>query len=698
MNYEYIYIRNHPSYDQYNVYKLGKTQDIIKRNDTYITGEFIEGNFILVIKVNTNDKVEDILQDNFIELNIRNTGGIEFYDRIIETLILPYLDSIGVIYEIITDEMLKALKRNQQNITDDYYKPLAHQKNVIDNITNFYEKNNIGKLLWSCGLGKTLLSIFIVQALKYKKILIGVPSRFLQKQFINEIIKLYPNQKNILCVGGDYYNSTTDNIVISKFIKRKNKDTIFIITTYHSCYLLLEQDFDFKIGDESHHLTGLENDETIGYKEFHKIKSLKTIYMTATAKIVDTKSDKKVYSMDDEQLFGKLIDEKTVKWAIDNKKITDYNLLILSNTENEITEIIVSLNIDVKNKELFMSAFMCLKAIDKYNDLTHVLICCNSTYNTELIKKYIDVLLEKNIFTIDKNIFYNEALHSNKKIDLENNIEKFKNAKYGIISSVYIFGEGFDLPKLNGVVFAENMISDIRTLQTSLRPNRLDKNYPDKMSYIIIPYMEHNDFNSDKEAFERVRIIVQKMRNVDEGIERKITISKLYKPEKTDETKKPIKIKAIKFVLQDTNQQLFDKINLRLKYSKALVSGLHEDMDEYNYVKELNKELKIKSKGEYTNCEKTHKHYIVDPMVYFTKKALWKNWYDFLGINTSNFAQEKTEWLSICKELNITSIEMYSEIIKNNKKLPEYPSEFYGNFSNIENELGLFRINKTRRH
>ena len=44
--------------------------------------------------------------------------------------------------------------------------------------------------------------------------------------------------------------------------------------------------------------------------------------------------------MNDEKIFGKCIDEKTIYWAILNKKITDYNLIILKNTEYEIDSII----------------------------------------------------------------------------------------------------------------------------------------------------------------------------------------------------------------------------------------------------------------------------------------------------------------------------------------------------------------------
>ena len=82
---------------------------------------------------------------------------------------------------------------------------------------------------------------------------------------------------------------------------------------------------------------------------------------------------------------------------------------------------------------------------------------------------------------------YNKALHSNLNINLEDEVNNFKNFTFGIISCVYIFGEGFDLPKLNGVVIGEKMTSDIRIVQSCLRPNRIEKDNPNKKAYIIIP-------------------------------------------------------------------------------------------------------------------------------------------------------------------------------------------------------------------
>jgi predicted helicase len=153
--------------------------------------------------------------------------------------------------------------------------------------------------------------------------------------------------------------------------------------------------------------------------------------------------------MDDKNIFGEVIDYKSINWAIENKKITDYNILIIKNNEEEINNIIKNLDLNnsiLDHKDLFLAAFMSLKSIEKYNqphlhrhdssvrNLTHILIYTNKTENSELVKKYVDIILDLNIINIDKNIIYNEALHSNNKENvIENEINKFKNASYGII-------------------------------------------------------------------------------------------------------------------------------------------------------------------------------------------------------------------------------------------------------------------------
>jgi len=601
--------------------------------------------------------------------------------------------------------------------TNEIIIPKDFQLNVLLLINNFYKNYNIGRLIYSCGLGKALLGILIVKKLNCKLVVIGVPSIYLQKQMRKEIMRIFNNHTNILYIGGEIEEnknyiiySTTNEDNINKFINIKSDECKFLITTYDSCHKLLNINFEFKIGDEAHHLVGSEFDKN--KHAFHKIKSNKSLFMTATEKIIDinnNKTNKVIYSMDDKNIFGEIIDFKSINWAIENKKITDYNLIILKNTEDEINNIINSLNLD-KNKEimdhkhLFLSAFMALKSIEKYNDLTHILIYTNKTENSELVKKYIDIILNLNIININKENYYNKALHSNSKekfndIKLSNGlikegeITKFKKASWGIISSVYIFSEGFDCPNLNGVVFCENMESDIRIVQSTLRPNRLDSNFPDKKAYIIIPYIDTENFITDNDSFDKCRKIIAKIRNVDDKILQKINVVSFNTPNSKSSNEKVMEKEGkINYPHIISNINDLEKIILRLRYSKALDSIYSEEQNEFNYVKQLNKELNIQSSEEYADkiMKDKHKNYIENPEEYFKLKGVWTNWYDFIGVNTTKFIQDKNDWINFCKEKNVKSLDDYKELCKLYDVLPTNPAYFYKDFVSIPIELGLY--------
>lgn len=587
--------------------------------------------------------------------------------------------------------------------------PYKYQKEVLDNIKNYYLENNNGKLIWACGLGKTLMALYIINLMKFKSIIIGVPSTNLQKQWVLNILNMGQNKNNILLIGGDEYdniqkatNYTIDDI--SNFInKYKSISPVFIISTYHSCNNLVDETIcvDFKVGDEAHHLVGVENENNKGFRKFHKITSTKSIYLTATEKIIDTDNDISVenksnkYSMNDETIFGKYIDIKSVKWAIDNNKITDYNVLVIKNTIDEVDHIIRTLKINVKDKTIFISCYMCLKSLEKYDDLTHILLYTNTVQEAEQAKKYIDDILSLNIISIDKEKIYNNALHSNnnetKNKLLDKEINKFKNMPYGIISCIYIFGEGFDMPKLNGVCIASNMKSIIRIVQYLLRPNRLESGNPLKKAYQIIPYIDNDNWGEENNSsYENVRNIISQMRNVDENIEHKIKVLTEEYDKKEDADKKYIQPNYNNF---NENDNELCKLKLRLRYSKSLHSNFTEEEDEYNYVRSINISLNIKSKYEYINSEHKHSNYISNPEDYFKSKGVWKNWYHFYGNDTNNYVS-KDELIKICKKNNVRSSEDYIKLCETHEELPKEPAEYYRDFTNINNELGLFNRRK----
>jgi hypothetical protein len=78
--------------------------------------------------------------------------------------------------------------------------------------------------------------------------------------------------------------------------------------------------------------------------------------------------------------------------------------------------------------------------------------------------------------------------------------------------------------------------------------------------------------------------------------------------------------------------------------------------------------------------------YIQDPEIRF--KTYWKNWYDFLGIDTSIYPKTKELWIAKCKEVNIQSIQHYMKVC-DEYQLPRYPNELYMTFSDFHSELGM---------
>jgi len=537
--------------------------------------------------------------------------------------------------------------------------PLLHQLDALEKAIKYFKTHDKGKLLWACGLGKTIFSLFLIKYLGCSNIMIGVPSVFLQNQFADEIKRVFPKLKHILCVGGDGPQSTTSDRKIRKFMLKEGLK--FVVTTYKSCHLLQPYSFDFKVGDEAHHLATIHKD-TSKYTIFHQIQSVKTLFMTATEKLVDMTNTENhiLYSMDDMELFGECIDSKSVKWAIENKKICDYYVALLKESPTEFEN----------RDELYRSAYATLIALETLPGLSHILAYTNSTLNADKFDSYVNEIINsypERFPTVKLGLFH-KSTHSKSQDKCD--IDGFKKSLFGILSCVYMFGEGCDLPFLNGVVFAENMGSEIRIAQCALRPHRLDKNNSNKKAYVIIPYLE-----SEK---NKVQTIIAKLRCVDDNIEQRILLQHVYACGDGNNG-------------QNDRNTTFNKeelagLKLWLRYSKALVSGLSSLADEYMYVRNTNINMGLKTTMEYKYSiqQDKHEHPISNPENYFFEQ--WKGWYDYLGIDTSGFLPTKEEWKRFCGIHGIQE-RNYQEQCVLFQQLPKEPHFFYTNFSNISNEL-----------
>lgn len=648
--------------------------ELIKTSEKHLIDQFITQELCLLgidVRKYTQDEIDKINMEN----KIKTEKNIEsMFDKINKSL-----DDI-------------------QNQEDELkFKPYHYQNEVLNNLKEFMEIKT-GKLLWACGLGKTYMSLFICHHINSKNILICVPSKNLLDQFNQSV-------KNLFGII-PFKNYSEGNNIKDIIESLQNNKLNVVISTYQSVSKLinyLNEDFffDIKIADECHHLVSIKsnylnslNNDSNHFNKFFDIPSKYTLFMTATEKNYDSKS-KEVFTMNDREQFGCTIDKKSIKWAIENKKITDYNIVCIHNKLSLINSIIENLNLKllieqynknklqsnninkedfkINDKELFMAAFCALKMI-KESKSKHMLIYTNKCYSSDIIEMIIKQLIDKKIFTI--NGLYNKSLTSktfkyNDIMDFTEEIESFKNSTFGIISCVYIFGEGFDLPTLDSVVIAEKMSTEIRIVQSCMRPNRLDSNNPNKVGQIIIPL-------NSSQIDEKVKMVIKNMSIDDDMIEQKIKFFKLAMNKKTDKNEyyyeNKVKFKSNKILL---NQLILD-IYKSGSFGKELT--LEKEYQLYQDIVLRKKFLTVK---EYLDSDMEHKK----PPVYFM--GVWKDWYEFLGIDTSEWIDNKIEWSKYCKEKNINNAKQYIDFINENKdnNIPPEPEYFYPNFKGITNEL-----------
>lgn len=684
----YIYVRNHPSYDVDDACKMGKANNIPERDTQYATGEIKRGYFEAVFEVPIEKMgiVERLLQNEFRELNVKYDAGTEFYNKKIITLIEPYLFKLGIKYKKLSKQeisdlvrcnrvrktmkkiniqslihILKSKRTNKQIVS---YIPRNDQSIIIGKSVIHFQQYDKGMLVLMCGVGKTLISLWITQELNSNTILIGVPNKLLLKQWEEVICVLFQSVPYLIVSGG----VDTENIM--RFLENNQKKCI-VITTYssaHKVYTATQHTrfvFGMKLLDEVHHLTTNNMrlaHTTKKYIQMLNIPSVKQLSLTATLKQLESMCDDGiVVSNDNVEYFGEIIDRKCLLWAINENIICDYVIQTIITNEEQLEQQLSRFHIIEENdKRLFLSAFASLKSIfDGHSH--HLLIYSNNKDNSLKLIQYIKMLLDDNYFDIP-DLYYSNYHSEMKSKDQKEIINNFEKAKFGIISCVYCLGEGWDFPLLDGVVFAENMTSNIRIVQSALRASRKNKNDINKKTKIILPILNRDDWleNNENPDLKKVREVIYQMGLEDETITQKI---KVFRIDIEKQKPKPREKEEREMIDEfgEYDDELTQKLRLKTIKRTALATT-------YEKARKIIADKNIKSKESYYElCERDNR-LSKEPEIVF--KGQFTNWIEYLSIERVYYD------LETCKNKVGEYLLLYPEI-----------KTHYFELSNISNEL-----------
>ncbi len=417
-------------------------------------------------------------------------------------------------------------------------RPRKHQIKAISKAETFFIKqgNDRGKIIHPCGAGKSLTGYWISKSLSPKIVLIAVPSLALVKQTLNswshqamadgssiEYIAVCSDQDvgqsddplmNLHDLG---ISVTTDPNKVAKFLTNKSRQTKVVLTTYQSGEVIISAsksskvNFDVGIFDEAHKTVG---DKTKKFAQLildSNIKTRKKIFMTATERqfVGDTTN---ILTMDDENSYGKVIDELSFKAALDQSPpiLSDYKLITVAITKEEIETIIVNNSLTKANGKNYsfvedsttIAALIAHRKLTKERGIKHAISFHKSIKRAQEFAELNNLLNPKN-----ENI---SAFHVSGKMGTgarNSEIERFVSSNPSIISNARCLTEGVDIPTVDAVIFADPKQSLIDIVQAAGRAMRTHPSK--KLGYIIIPVIIDNS-NVDKinDAFKQLVNVV----------------------------------------------------------------------------------------------------------------------------------------------------------------------------------------------
>lgn len=462
-----------------------------------------------------------------------------------------------------------------------------HQKEALEKTHEHFKSNDRGKLIMACGTGKTFTSLRIAENETNNSglILFLVPSIALLGQTLrewssdaNEPIKpiaicsdsRITRQKGNLFDDEDssvvdlaFPASTDVKSVVRQFkaIDRSSKEggITVVFSTYQSIdviasaqrHLLDENNdnavFDLIICDEAHRTTGVTlagNDES-AFKKVHDndfIQAEKRLYMTATPRIYSddskAKADMKeaeIASMDDAEQYGEEIYRIGFGEAVERGLLTDYKVLVLTLSENDIPSAVQKM---VANSENEIDSDDASKLIGCLNALSKQVLGDNGLIkdvDPEPMKRAVafcqNIKVSKKITNTfnDTSDVYLDSVEPSQREKLvsvsSNHIDGSMNApqrdellgwlksqsadsnECRILTNVRCLSEGVDVPSLDAVLFLSARNSQVDVVQSVGRVMRKapGKNY----GYIIIPVVVPSDVEPSKalDDNDRFRVV-----------------------------------------------------------------------------------------------------------------------------------------------------------------------------------------------
>ncbi|AUH72794.1 DEAD/DEAH box helicase family protein [Legionella sainthelensi] len=455
--------------------------------------------------------------------------------------IVTYCDLINL-----TAATLKQIKRMAISLPTQASKfkaPKDYQKIAIEKVVKGFGKSDRGQLILPCGAGKTLVSLWIKEALNTKHTLILVPSLALLKQIKDEwlsnssyipYICVCSEQdidkskdsliSNLFDIGGSV---STEPNEIRKFLK-KNDQTI-VYSTYQSLEKVAEAirgtnfQFDLAICDEAHKTAGSKLGKYGFIHSDSNILVKKRLYMTATPRVFSNniksslmgESADYIQDMSNPLIFGCEFHRMSFKEAIDRGILVDYQIVAVGITRSEIQQALIQRNYVSDNHTIDEIAhhYALEKFMTEYAS-THVV-----TFHSSVKKAHAFKERHKRDYINTFSYHVNGGQSTNERKVIMND---FVRSPKSIMTNARCLTEGVDVPSIDAVYFCDPKNSKTDIIQATGRALRRADFKNKKFGYIIVPIFHQTTEEIEdvitKSPFKNLMSIIRALSSHDERL------------------------------------------------------------------------------------------------------------------------------------------------------------------------------------
>ena len=455
--------------------------------------------------------------------------------------------------------------------------PYQFQKDAIKNCVDalYYAGHSRGRLVMACGTGKTFVALNVAEKIaelsKNKLILFLAPSIALVSQARREWLMFTQGLLPlVVCsdrtAGGkdeDISLSelkckvTTDPREISNFARIRNDSLKVIFCTYQSLQKVVDAQYfhgmgeiGLTIADEAHRTTGViaNNDgaskattassNKVNFQLMHDsnlLKSSRRMYMTATPRVYDQKSTRRIeqkgYKVVD--MGGENADTYGVEMyrigfgeAVSYNRLSEYRVIVLGVSKGDITPNLKkhiddiewegrqgSIRPTIGELVRVLGTSLAINGVYQFEDsrdvaepLRKVLAFSNSIARSKWYTNVLELSAVKSATTRRMSTGSAQKMKA-QHIDASSSakaryevLQELENAhrkqETCLVSNVKLFTEGVDVPSLDAVVFLDPRDSQVDVVQAVGRVMRKAPNK--KFGYIIVPIVldDHGDWLS----------------------------------------------------------------------------------------------------------------------------------------------------------------------------------------------------------